>query len=200
MSGKFIQVASEITQNRMEYGERHDIPVHIVLGRVDKSTAPIWDRHLVAIDLLNRYKWVFWMDADMVFLKMCMDLRDFIGDTDKQIIMSSAVAGDDYYFFNCGGMFLRSSEWTKGLLRRWRKHGISANMTKDQPVLHGMMGSNDGIVPNIDFRNPSPFNGLYRYIGNEPYKPFVVHYNNMPFHQQVANVLWATKNPIREEE
>lgn len=79
-------------------------------------------RKLAALEkYLPYYDWVLWMDGDTMVANYSVELEWFLepsGDEEVDVVLT-----DHNIDINNGVMFLRNSEWSAGLLARWRELG-----------------------------------------------------------------------------
>ena len=132
--------------NKQEYATKHNYDLYFPSKSLAPHRHPVWSKILALEKALNtgKYDWVFWTDADVLFLNQEVKLEDLLKDIpdDKDLIISK-----DYFSgLNAGNFFLRNTPWTRNLLKEiWeypngdsiglREQEVMRRLTKDDKKL-----------------------------------------------------------------
>jgi hypothetical protein len=118
--------------NALQYCQRHDYDLIIEDGRtVDPRRTAAWSKIRALQMWLPRYRWVVWMDADMLFMNWTARIEELIQTADEHSAMSSSglstttpsssidiVLCAEWEFINSGFLLVRHSDWSIDFLRR----------------------------------------------------------------------------------
>jgi mannan polymerase II complex MNN10 subunit len=86
-------------------------------GVIDPERPPAWSKILLLRQLLNKYEWLFWLDADAMIMNPEIPLDRFIDDRYSMIVAkleSSDLFGDLH--LNTGSFFIRSDDHARQML------------------------------------------------------------------------------------
>lgn len=101
---------------KVSYAGRHGYGIGGCLVRGDD---PEW----MKLDAIREamtvgVEWVMWLDADAAITNESVTIEAVIGDTAADLIVNWDING-----LNAGVLFVRNTDWSRGMLSRWRKAG-----------------------------------------------------------------------------
>lgn len=106
--GDYRNIVEPGIHNKEAYCALHGYD--FILGEeiLDPSRPPAWSKVLLILQLLNStsYKWIFWIDADALFMNFAQPLEDLI-DEQFDFILTR-----DFNNLNSGVFFLRNCDWS----------------------------------------------------------------------------------------
>ena len=105
--------------NKRKYCEKHGYDFIYGEEQLDKNRPIAWSKILLLRKTLDnhKYKWVFWTDADSLFMNMSIPLEDLIDDN-YNIIITQEDCGN----INSGQFFLKNCAWSKEFLKKVYGH------------------------------------------------------------------------------
>lgn len=101
-----------------QYGRRHGHDV-IVARSVECDRAPAWYKVRLVQALLDQgYDYVFWMDADALFLDTSRDVAGLIQEEKDLHLVQHSIPWFNGPVPNTGVFLIRNCEWSRDLLQR----------------------------------------------------------------------------------
>ena len=102
--------------NKKKYCASHGYNLMIGLESLDNSRPIPWTKILLILQAMNQTKsdWIFWSDADALFMNQEILLENFIdlyADKDINFIVTK-----DINVINTGQFFIRNCEWSRNFL------------------------------------------------------------------------------------
>lgn len=92
------------------YCNQHGYDFHVCETQIDSSRPIPWSKIVLTKDMLKKYKWVFFSDADSIIMNYAVKLESFI-DNDYDLIICR-----DMHYINTGQYLIRNSSWSDNLL------------------------------------------------------------------------------------
>lgn len=81
-----------VKDNIKKYSELHGYSLHIDTQKnVDNDRSPSWQKIRTSIDILNKYKWVFFIDTDCLIMNSDIKLESIIDEKYSFIVPAHAV-------------------------------------------------------------------------------------------------------------
>jgi len=120
-------------KNHTRYCNKHKYPYVLIdkiedLPDITRNEAPTWSKISKAIELFDKYDYVFWMDADSIFTNMEIRLEKFMA-FNKDFIFSG-----DTNIINAGHWLINNSNWSRRFLRDLLKYDVNAMYEKCSPL------------------------------------------------------------------
>lgn len=164
----YASISAQINQR---YAERHGYEfTHHVYD--DFECGPHWQKIRVAIDALDDYDYVFWIDSDAAVYRQHKPLPL---DFEKDVIFSSD-RGNGQSIANSGVFLVRSSEASRHILERWydlRSDSRFQSHPFDQLALDSLLVERPDCV---EVRPTEEINSLYKNVMlGQFHQNFVVH-------------------------
>ena len=116
---EYRKTVDRAIENKARYCQLHDY--QFVCGeQCLDATRPIqWTKVLIllaAMDVYPSSRWIFWTDADSMFMNLAYSLEDLIDD-DYNLILNK-----DFTDFNTGEFFIRNCPWSRAFLEKVYAH------------------------------------------------------------------------------
>lgn len=96
---------------KTEYCKRHNYDFICLKEVLDPTRPPSWSKLKLIQQVLPKYQWVFWTDADALIMNPNIRLEDLIDDTYSVVITS-----DPWACISCGHFFVKNTPWSYALL------------------------------------------------------------------------------------
>jgi hypothetical protein len=178
--GSSPEYLNKVIQNHKLYAEKHNYNYDFIskreLTRFSRNdfTHYSWAKVELAKEKLKSNAFVFWIDADSIFVDFDRDLSDLI-DAKKDLVFT----GDSYDVFNTGHFLIRNSKWSHKFLDEWLEmrnakfpkinssHQDKQGYLVDQPAANILLRR--GMQCNTPL-NSSQFNWMNGYPGNKERK------------------------------
>lgn len=177
IGNEYSEMVNEAIKNKEEYCKKHGYDFICLQQSLDRSRPIPWSKVLLLLDVMENHssKWIFWTDADALFMNFTKTLEQFIDDKYNLIITR------DFNDINTGHFFLRNCDWSRRFLEVvyshveyinspwWEQHGFIHEInhskwviekTKIEPQrtfnsypkeLFGYLGKNEVIYHRGDF-------------------------------------------------
>jgi hypothetical protein len=110
--------------NHAAYCERNDYRYVCRQEGFDSTRPSPWSKLRFIAEELNRADWVFWIDADALFMNPLVQLPSLLDDTVDLIVSRT---GSFVPELNTGAFFVRSSVWSRHFLQHWYKQTAFLN-------------------------------------------------------------------------
>ena len=107
----YHQLGDMSAENKKAYAQRWGYDLIVQRKKKDRRREMHWAKLSTLIDILPRYDWVFWTDADSLVMNYGKKLEDYI-DNDCSVIFNEDING-----LNSGHFFIRNSKWCVDFLR-----------------------------------------------------------------------------------
>eukprot|EP00053_Salpingoeca_punica_P005000 m.52147 g.52147 ORF g.52147 m.52147 type:complete len:395 (-) comp13045_c0_seq1:568-1752(-) len=208
-AGSHASFADYARKNKMQYAARHgydfiDVGEEAFMAALG-AEAPedmLFHKIPALLHYLPLYDWVFWSDADALFVNQSIPLEWFI-DVRADVIFPAGPPSNKRYsgFINSGHFLIRDSEWTteflqatwnlksapcdiavnkSALLNGWwnvcLKSGRCCEMG-EQSAFMILLADNPAWLPHVKYVGFRDFNSLYPYYGEGD---LVVHFAGIP--------------------
>lgn len=114
---------NKVIENQLRYAQRHDYKYEFVtqieMKRFSEDNLAhfSWIKAQLVKEKLAEHSYVFWIDADSIFIDFESGLQDLI-DENKNLIFT----GDSYGVFNTGHFLIKNSNWSKRFLEEWMRY------------------------------------------------------------------------------
>ncbi len=105
-------VAAITLPTKARYAVRQGLPYIEHYGSIRQDRPPAWSKLPLLIEHLPKYDWIFWTDADAMFMQDTTDLRDMLDDG------ADLIWTEDHNGPNTGAFFIRNSPAGMDLLRQ----------------------------------------------------------------------------------
>lgn len=169
-------VASGIENNR-HYCEKHGYDFIYLTDNLDPSRPIAWNKILILQETLknNEYKWVFWIDADAIFMNFGISIEELIDDHFDLLV------GSDLVGCNTGNFLLKNTPWTKDFLKRVYSHEeFIYHRYWEQAAVMQELKTNEDVRKHTKIFAPRIINSYpYSLHGSqEVYRPgdFIIHF------------------------
>ena len=112
VGGKYKAATSIGIENKRSYCEMHGYDFICEEDWLDPSRPIQWSKILLLEKVLKNcdYKWIFWTDADSLFMNLSIRLEDLV-DSEYNLIISN-----DYNGINTGEFLIKNCPWSAQLL------------------------------------------------------------------------------------
>ena len=106
------------TKNKQAYCTLHGYDFINLTTNLDESRPVAWNKILILQKALKnqKYRWLFWMDADAIFMNFATKLEELIDERYALIV------GSDLVGCNTGNFFLKSCDWSDQFLQTVYAH------------------------------------------------------------------------------
>jgi len=113
IGSSYEQSVRSSIENKKAYCKKHGYDFIISTDSYDLDRYPAWSKIKLIERVLQtgKYKWIFWSDADALFMNMAFKLEELIDD-DYDFIGCKDCNG-----FNLGNFFLKNTAWSFDLLK-----------------------------------------------------------------------------------
>ncbi len=110
---KYQAAVASCIDNKKRYCQKHGYDFIYLEEPLDPDRHPAWQKILLCQKALstNKYKWVFWSDADSLFMNFAIKLEELIDENYNFIVCEE---GD---FVNTGQFFIKNCRWSSSFLR-----------------------------------------------------------------------------------
>lgn len=147
-----------------QYATGHGYSFVCYRTRPDPNLNPSWNKLKVVQQEMGDYDWIFWLDADAVFVNKTRSLDDLFASTKKPMLVSSDTNG-----VCCGIFALRNCAWSVQLLTTWLFLGemplyshrrFHSESRWEQDTFKALLSdfisvySNVGVIPEDVIQNP----------------------------------------------
>jgi hypothetical protein len=110
---EYSELVKRAVENKQAYCQKHGYDF-ICLNRSLDNTRPIpWSKILFIKSIMKKYpsKWIFWTDADSLFMDFSRRLEEFVDEEHNLIITR------DLNAINSGQFFLKNCDWSYQFLK-----------------------------------------------------------------------------------
>jgi hypothetical protein len=116
-TAEIARMAELTNPSKRAYCERWGYDFACFEGTLDPDRPPAWSKVLFVRKLLDRYDWVFWLDADALVMNPDVAFENLL-DPRYSLILVKQPGPDPFgrLHLNTGSFFIRSDEWSKGFL------------------------------------------------------------------------------------
>ena len=168
------EIASICFPNKSKYCDLHGYDFITTDEQMDDHAQPNWTKFLLILKHINKYDWMFWTDADSIFMRSDIKLEQFIDDS-KHFVFSFGSRGKAEPI-NSGHFFVKNSDYAKRLLQKAYSLNKSVPVpgASDQIALQRILRKmpSDEKQENIKFFHQREFNA---YEKNYKKGDFIVH-------------------------
>ncbi len=126
-------------QNKQEYCAQHGHDFICGEKSLDTSRSIAWSKLLLILNVMenDKYKWIFWTDADALIMNTGLFIEDLIDENYNLII------NNDFNGFNSGHFLIKNCEWSRRFLREAYTHEEFINHTEwDQGAMLATLQEN----------------------------------------------------------
>ncbi len=116
-TAEIAELAALTNPSKDEYCRMRGYAFECHEGSLDTTRHPAWSKIRHVRNLLDRYDWVFWLDADALIMNPEIRAEDLIDDRYDLVIAKQP--GPDPWgrvHLNTGSFLLRSCAWSRGML------------------------------------------------------------------------------------
>lgn len=178
---KYQEAVNPGIVSKQLYCNHHGYDFIVCEDHLDTSRPIPWSKILLTQELLSKYKWIFFSDADSLIMNYSTPLESFIDENYNLIICR------DMHSINTGQYFIKNSAWSFDLLKRiyeqsdvinhplWEQQGLNQLLEK-QPDLEAYIK----VLPQRTFN--SYWNEWYnyhdfKYVPNSTFEEndFIIH-------------------------
>lgn len=116
-TAEIARMAEVTNPSKRAYCERWGYDFACFEGTLDPDRPPAWSKVRFVRRLLDRYDWVFWLDADALIMNPDVALENLL-DPRYSLILVKQPGPDPFggLHLNTGSFFVRSDEWSRGFL------------------------------------------------------------------------------------
>jgi len=116
-TAEIARMAELTNPSKRAYCERWGYDFACFEGTLDPERPPAWSKVLFVRSLLDRYDWVFWLDADALVMNPDVALEGLL-DPRYSLILVKQPGPDPFgnLHLNTGSFFVRSDDWSRGFL------------------------------------------------------------------------------------
>jgi hypothetical protein len=170
--------------NKRAYCARHGHEFIERTSGFDAARHPVWGKIKFLRELLPRFDWLFWSDADSLILRPEVPLESFLpGEAEAaDMVIGLEDMGVGIFHINAGQFFVRNGKWAMKFLADWyAQEHFEADALREQRALIHLIESRDlsrrvWLVPQRRF-NAYPIN--YR-EGD-----FLLHFPDLPIAEKL---------------
>jgi len=142
----FQEVGSLCLKSIRKYAEKYGFDV-VLFNKKLSTRPPSWNKILIAKKLLRKYDFVFWLDADAVFVRFDKDIRKEIEPGKDLYIVRHQIGGKDVP--NTGSFIIRRSDWSRNFLENvWNKRKYIYSHLWENAALIDVLGYSEVINYN----------------------------------------------------
>jgi len=202
---KYAPIGDICAKTLSKYCEMHGYAAKVIRNFVS-GRHPMWDKIAIIHNLLSEgIPYVFWVDADSMFVRYDRRISDEIDDTHDLYLTSGWAAfhtspGDVMFreSANSGIMLVKNTEWSKKFMKDiWNQNDfINSSIADNAAMLHllgydSFMGLAEKNAPDLDLIekiNFLDFNWNSHPIGCMGNDPIILHYAGMNFSDRVKDM------------
>ncbi len=142
----FEEMGNLCLKSMKKYAKKFNLNIKLMNQIKSNRPAP-WNKILIVKELLKSYEYVFWLDADAIFVRFDKDIRDEIEDGKDFYLAKVKIRGEEIP--NSGVFLIKNTEWSKKFLQDvWnKKEYIYHNYWENAGVID-VLGYKDVIVYN----------------------------------------------------
>lgn len=174
--------------NKRAYCTRHGYEFIGRTGGFDAGRHPVWGKVKFLRELLPRFDWLFWSDADSLVLRPDVPLERFLPGEGEggDMVIGLEDMGIGVFHVNAGQFFIRNSRWSLKFLEGWYAlEQFEADALREQRALIHLIETRDlsrrvRLVPQRRF-NAYPVN--YRA------RDFLLHFPDLPTAEKLR-LMW----------
>jgi len=141
----YAEICETARKNFKDYSDRHGYRLFFHDHEKDswktEGRGPKWHKIRAVEEALQTegIEYVFWMDADSLFLNASISLNSVLPSSGKQM----TIAGDHNVFFNSGHFVLRNGQWAKDFLKdTWDVFPPPTPWADNSAMIYLMTGKN----------------------------------------------------------
>ena len=119
-TSEIASLAERTNPSKFAYCQRWGYVFECHAGTLDPSRPPAWSKLRIVRNLLDRYQWVFWLDADALIMNPEVRAETLLDDR-YNLILAKQPGPDPWgnHHLNTGSFFIKSDKWSKRLLDDW---------------------------------------------------------------------------------
>ena len=179
--GAEAELAAVSSPNKRAYCLRHGYDLIDRTGGFDLRRHPVWGKVKFLRELLPRYDWLFWSDADSLVMRPEVPLETFLPDdrdsAPPDVVIGLEDLGVGVFHVNAGQFFVRNGRWSVKFLEDW--YGVEhfeGDALREQRALIHLIESRDlsrrvRLVPQRRFNS---------YPCNYQCGDFLLHFPDLP--------------------
>lgn len=134
-------------RSKYEYAARWGFDVSTVRGKICKDRPASWSKILLCQQVIDRYEWIWWLDADATITNKEIDIRQFCDES------ADMIATKDENGINAGSFLLRNSAGAKNLLAAtWERTEFIDHPWWEQAALQAVLADGIAVIKEIDKR------------------------------------------------
>ncbi len=109
---EYQRIVSPSIENKREYCKKHGYDFFCLEHSLDPSRHPAWSKIKIIEEVLSTgiYEWIFWSDADALFMNFAVKLEELIDDKYDFIL------NRDENDLNSGHFYLKNTDWSRNFL------------------------------------------------------------------------------------
>ena len=160
-------VLNDITaESKSAYAARWGYDFINHFGSLDEARPPAWSKIQLLLRNLDKYDWLYWIDADAMIMNPDIRLEVFLDDVDMVIAQEAYPSHYGNYQFNTGSFFLRNAPWSRKMLESaWEQIALRDHLYWDQAAIRHVLDAdpdaNAHVKIEIDSRRFNAFVGNY---------------------------------------
>jgi hypothetical protein len=176
------------------YCRRFGYDYHVFDRRIDPHRPASWSKILAILQVLPRYDWVFWTDADVLVWKPWMGLRRFVADCDTE----GLVFEQDANGINSGAFFVRNDPRAHRFLGRvYDQTAFVDHPWWEQAATASMVAEHQGLIRLHGRGALKP--GFHGFFHEPPWDHVVLHFAGNADRRRVMEQL-ATLAELPDEQ
>ena len=179
---KFINALNLTKPKNIEYCKKYNLEYQDYIGdfvptNITNERRVYWNKPYIIKNIIEKenYDWIFYLDADAVFVDFDLDIRKFINFSDEEsefmVCYVNQQPENRYYNFNFGVFFCKSSDYMKSIMNELiRICEYNNGAIDDQPIFHNLLRVNykniakkTSIFPSLAFNHHGKF--IYHAVG-----------------------------------
>lgn len=190
--------------NKFMYAKKHGYDLYLYHKKFD-SRSCAWSKVAAINEVLDSYDWVFWSDADALFMNHAIKLETFLDDQYDIIIGDEAIKYHDQRVMNTGNFFIKRSDHSKYILDiMWAdKYPNTEPHWWDQGALLALLRYEPEVKKWIKLMPMRMFNSSPWQHNLYEYGDFIIHfygcenpYRTWQMEKMYKNWNLAQKNPL----
>jgi len=163
-----------------EYCDKQGYSFYVYRESLDKNGSPNWSKSQALLNHIDDHDYIVWMDSDTLIFNPEKKLESIIEKAPKKFILATKDIGDNC-MLNSGVFFLKSHQYTKNLITKWRdfkgdKSSLYAS-GGDQEILCEILRKSDGYGLNRKIFEMNEFNTDPRLVNEDT---FILHFMAYP--------------------
>lgn len=166
--------------NNYRYAKAHHYIFSPYMRTLDDRRPPSWSKVLALLDQMDFSDWLFWIDADAMFVNFDKKIESLIDDNFDFI-----VASDDNGL-NCGVMLMKCNDYMKTILCKvYAKDEFVNHQWWEQAGFHDLFYNDEEFFKRTKI---VPKNKMNSYPADYKSGDFILHFANMTAENRVSAI------------